>query len=263
MAENKQNVVKSEKAIEVNGKKVGTVKEINQNALTGDCWTVQMNGLDACADCEFYGTKRCGGGATLMHMIIDYFDNYGAWLHREVERYFDENPDDTFNALVQTLERSERNPHLMLPIRRYKTYINKLRTVNSEEKKERLDDKFPYMKIREEGELLEKSGYHQPVSEGKYACGCELVTDKGAYRDEVYEYEGVKLYYLHQHCIVAEYDEKYLLDDADYRTKTTRGRMNVYVDGYRIYQEDYEWFIEEKEDDVEIDFHAGIEIPKV
>ena len=39
------------------------VKEINidQNALTGECWLVQFQGFRACKNCEFKGKRNCGG----------------------------------------------------------------------------------------------------------------------------------------------------------------------------------------------------------
>ena len=36
-------------------------KVIEQNELTSDCWLIQINGLDACINCEFKDTDECGG----------------------------------------------------------------------------------------------------------------------------------------------------------------------------------------------------------
>ena len=50
----------------INGQVVETdVKEIDQSKLTSDCWLIQINGLQACSECEFRNTKDCGGGKTL------------------------------------------------------------------------------------------------------------------------------------------------------------------------------------------------------
>jgi len=35
--------------------------EVDQNSLTSDCWLVQIQGLKACANCEFRNTPECGG----------------------------------------------------------------------------------------------------------------------------------------------------------------------------------------------------------
>ena len=34
---------------------------VNKAKLTAECWGVQFNGLEACNECEFKGTKECGG----------------------------------------------------------------------------------------------------------------------------------------------------------------------------------------------------------
>jgi hypothetical protein len=55
-----------QKAEVKNGKMViAETKVIDQSKLTGDCFYVQINGLEACKTCEFRGTDECGGGATL------------------------------------------------------------------------------------------------------------------------------------------------------------------------------------------------------
>lgn len=36
-------------------------KEIPQNTLSAECWLVQINGLEACEDCELLNTEECGG----------------------------------------------------------------------------------------------------------------------------------------------------------------------------------------------------------
>ena len=44
-------------------------KEIDQNTLTSDCWSIQINGLSACTKCEYNNTDECGGGETLKNLI--------------------------------------------------------------------------------------------------------------------------------------------------------------------------------------------------
>jgi len=34
---------------------------IPQNQMTSECWSVQMEGLDACGKCPFRDTEDCGG----------------------------------------------------------------------------------------------------------------------------------------------------------------------------------------------------------
>ena len=49
--------------IENNKIVVDSSKEIDQSALTADCWLIQFDGLSACEDCEFLNTPDCGGQA--------------------------------------------------------------------------------------------------------------------------------------------------------------------------------------------------------
>lgn len=37
------------------------IKVINSSALACECWLVQTWGLDACFDCEYLDTDKCGG----------------------------------------------------------------------------------------------------------------------------------------------------------------------------------------------------------
>jgi hypothetical protein len=37
------------------------VKTIRQSGLSGECWSVQIWGLDRCERCEHRGTEDCGG----------------------------------------------------------------------------------------------------------------------------------------------------------------------------------------------------------
>jgi hypothetical protein len=46
----------------------GTIREIDQEKLTSDCWLVQFSGLDECKKCPARGTVECGGGETLRKM---------------------------------------------------------------------------------------------------------------------------------------------------------------------------------------------------
>ena len=34
---------------------------VDQNALTSECWSVQFRGFIACKGCEFKGKRDCGG----------------------------------------------------------------------------------------------------------------------------------------------------------------------------------------------------------
>jgi hypothetical protein len=48
-------------AIENGQLKIVESKEVDQRSLTSDCWPIQIEGIKACTECEFLGTKDCGG----------------------------------------------------------------------------------------------------------------------------------------------------------------------------------------------------------
>lgn len=120
-------------------------------------------------------------------------------------------------------------------------------------------------------ERIEQSGWHKPERKKSYdrmamrrdrkkwECGCELVTDKGAYRDEIYELDsGAVIYYLHQSPIVVQHGDSYRLDSCGYQTRTTRKRMNKNLPfGYRVRQRSGDWFVS-LPDDTEVEFEDGM-----
>lgn len=103
---------------------------------------------------------------------------------------------------------------------------------------------------KERGEVLEKSGYHQPRSGrvgGFRGCGCRLTTESGAYRDvSVKLPDGRVVHYYHQTAVVVKKpDGGYRLRTDGYRTSTTKKRINEHTpDSVTVYQADYEWFLD-------------------
>lgn len=111
--------------------------------------------------------------------------------------------------------------------------------------------KISYDDARENGENTHRSGWHKP---GRFQsgspfhhpprCGCELVTEKGAYRDETYVVDGATVHYYHQSPVVVEVDGRYRLDNCGYQTSTTKDRINDHLPrGYHLIQRDFEWYI--------------------
>ena len=49
--------------VELKDGKLVTVfsKEIDNSTLTSDCWSIQFEGLNACARCPFLNKRNCGG----------------------------------------------------------------------------------------------------------------------------------------------------------------------------------------------------------
>jgi len=92
-----------------------------------------------------------------------------------------------------------------------------------------------------EGTVIEKDSYHQP----NRTCGCTFTTGKGAYRDVTVKYDGATVHFYHQSPVVVVEGRTRRLDSHGYRTRTTKDRINRYLpDGYEVYQEAYEWYLE-------------------
>lgn len=104
-------------------------------------------------------------------------------------------------------------------------------------------DVTDYSSIVELGNVIEKSGYHQP-SKGHHTCSCDFETKNGAYRDVVVEAFDTTIVYLHQNPIVLKGESVVELYSRGYETKTTKQRLNEHTpSGYKVIQRDYEWYV--------------------
>lgn len=112
----------------------------------------------------------------------------------------------------------------------------------------------------ERGEIVEKSGYHQP-GRGRVYCGCDLTTRKGAYRDVTVRVDGVTVHYYHQSPVVVTDGETWRIDNHGYKTATTKERICRYLPaGYSVIQRDFEWFVTTP-DGERLPFKNGMTIP--
>lgn len=116
----------------------------------------------------------------------------------------------------------------------------------------------------EDGEVTNRDGYHQPQNRHprQRSCGCELTTEKGAYRDVTVELpDGRVAHFYHQTPVVVE--EKngiFRLNSSGYRTSTTKERINRYLPaGYRLIQRDFDWLVVGPDGEREV-FWDGMEI---
>lgn len=107
-------------------------------------------------------------------------------------------------------------------------------------------DKISFAEAQKKGELVDKSGYHQPQNHSRHMnCGCELTTGKGAYRDMTFKMpSGEIVHFYHQSPVVIEQNGKYRLDNCRYHTKSTKERINRYLpSGFKLIQRDFDWYI--------------------
>lgn len=98
--------------------------------------------------------------------------------------------------------------------------------------------------------MVEKSGYHQPRSGrvGRSRCGCDLTTDKGAYRDMTIEMpDGAVVHFYHQSPVVVEKFGVFRLDNCGYQTSTTKQRINTHAPVHLV-QRDFEWYLTDNGD---------------
>lgn len=102
-----------------------------------------------------------------------------------------------------------------------------------------------FTEATEKGEIINKSGYHQPNQSGHMPnCGCELTTEKGAYRDVSVEMDDFTVHFYHQSPVVIEQGNFYRIDSCGWQTSTTKERINRYLPpGISVYQEDFDWFV--------------------
>lgn len=117
-----------------------------------------------------------------------------------------------------------------------------------------------FIETVEKGEIIKKSGYHQPGGRGGCTT-CKRTTEKGAYRDVSVSLSGSTVHFYHQSPVVIEYSDFYQLDSCGYRTSTTKERINRHIPfGYKVIQQDYEWYLETP--DGRTDFSDGMVIQK-
>lgn len=205
----------------------------------------------------------CGGGKTLIAHIIEHDDLMTKY---ETTKFFEKNPDASFYEWVQFCKGGGYHgiPTAEHGLRRYKRQVKIEREKLKEENDLRsgnlvafdLDKSFPYEEVSKTGERIFRRNWHYPN-----LCDCDLVTEKGAYRDEAYRIDDWTVYYYHQHAIAAIIGCRVVLDSCGYRTVTTKERMNCYINplGYRVYSKDWVWYVDTGGNTVK--FHDGMVLP--
>lgn len=124
-----------------------------------------------------------------------------------------------------------------------------------------------YGDATDRGEITERDGWHKPPRTTGYrdrrpSCGCALETDKGAYRDvSVKMPDGTVVHFYHQSPVVARRGTTYRLSSCGYRTATTKERINRHLPaGYRVYQQDFQWYLSTPGDGDDMEFRDGMMI---
>lgn len=224
------------------------VKVIPQSQLSGDCWLVQFEGLDACVNCQEFMKEECGGGQTLTLKII-HKCNASIWDQTQAYTYWNDGEsldmidDKSFHDFLKWCK---EHRCMEYPIRKYKRTIESKRIAKSNipPNTQRLDDMHPFEKeyYDKSNKIINESGYHQ-----MHQCSCVKTTRKGSYRDVIVELpNGDRVYYYHQHAIVKRMaDSKVIIDSCGYRTMTTLERINRYLHHSRVYQSKWVWYFVE------------------
>ncbi|MFA5307431.1 MAG: hypothetical protein WC365_08340 [Candidatus Babeliales bacterium] len=238
-------------AITVHNDKNIKVNTIKQSNLTSNCWLVQMNGFEACADCQFYTfnrktgklkvTSQCGGGQTLALMLKTF--GMSMYDKCKASEFWKAHPNASFTKFVQSMQKQGRWEH---PLRKYKNKIKDLYQIATEKQSHQqtqsLNELYPYTEIstNPNAKRIIATNSHYPTQ-----CTCETGYKKTAYRDETYTFEDKTIYYYHQHAIAVKTKDSITFDSCGFRTSTTKERINNYLpQPYRLYQDSHKWFIE-------------------
>lgn len=261
MVDYKEVELKNGKVIE---KEVYTKK---QSELTADCWIVQFKGLFACKECEEYCKKDCGGGKTLLNILVSEIEKTGIKIDNVLsimERHF------IAESIEKELSFYDTCKYKMIwRLKKvYQKYVNIAYRNKQDLDRQKdneytpLNELYPFFDILEKGKIISKGGYHQGFS-----CTCKNTTSKGSYKDIVIEYDNKTLYYYHQNCIMIKEGNSYILDNCGFLTVTTKDRLCEYMpDNYFIFQKQYKWYIADRSKqypwnkDNRIDFYNGIEL---
>jgi len=221
--------------------------------LTSECWLVQFRGLEACVDCELFNTRECGGGLTLIKMVLSEHKGTPPAAWWALGKLQELDPAPTFYEIREMVSACDsRIPYisaLQYPIRKYLHEVKLSRIAKRDSSRHpgapKLDPLYPHEEVSASARRLLAMGWHRP-----WACECRGITPAGAaYRDEVYQLpDGTLVFYLHQHAIVALKPiggrVSVTLDSCGWRTYTTKLRMNRWIPGgYLVYQKRYTWYL--------------------
>jgi len=119
-----------------------------------------------------------------------------------------------------------------------------------------------YRTLVEEGEVVGKSGQHDSST----GCDCEFEEPIDKYRDKIVEYNGRKYIIYHTTPVLVDDTlwSTIILDSGGWKTKSTKERINRHLpDGFKLYQEDNEWYLERKGDREDVEFHDGMKISTI
>lgn len=119
-----------------------------------------------------------------------------------------------------------------------------------------MDVDTKYKTVVNRGNVLNKSGRHNSSSK----CDCDFDSELGHYRDVEVMYDGYRYVFYHSTAIIVESpDGEYRLSSGGWKTKSTKERINRNLpSGYKLVQEDYDWFIQTQES--MINFRSGMVI---
>jgi len=254
------------------------VNVIKQSSLTSDCWMVQMQGFDACVDCQFYAfnpksgqlrkKSECGGGQTLALMIKN-IANMSIWDQDRAGRFFQANPEASFVKFALAMDKERAWTH---PLRKYRMKIKDLTEIEKTEQvfghHRSLDVDFPYQQTLTDTYSPKPTfkRTHAENSHKPWQCTCVVPEGrKTTPRDETFvdNIAHITIYYYHQHCIVFEQKFKdcteYVLDSCGFHTSTTKDRLNNYLpQGYSLSQQNHKWLLSTPHGT--IDFYDGMRV---
>jgi len=216
--------------------------------LTPDCWLVQFNGLEACATCPEFKGVECGGGITLVSILLDHCGVALSPLEKsEIGNYFQDSENGTFYGLLQYLENPVYLPRSLSRLEQeYTKQVKKIQSRLKEPTGIRLKDHFSWQNHKD-NEIIARGGYHGVNNQ--YGCNsCEPIKglSQASYRDIIIKLkDGTIIYYVHQNPVAVRLEDRYILDSCNYRTQLTKGRLNRFLPYGQggIFSEGLNWYL--------------------
>jgi len=229
------------------------IEERVKERAMGDCWPVQMGGVDECVGCELFNTPECGGGVTLVSIILGWCPGAPLAAYSALTELYRLEERPSFHEIRRMVKEGDERvmwaSALDYPINHYLRWVKRQKIVKEDRERHPeaplLNKLYPYKEVSETGKLLLRGGWHRPQ-----VCGCEPITPGGgAYRDEAYMIldwgsDPRVVIYLHQNAIMVLLPYLLMIDSCGWRTPTTLNRLNKWLPkGYRIYQRRWRWYL--------------------
>lgn len=229
--------------------------------LTSDCWMLQIKGIEACVDCQYQLGPDCGGGLTLIQ-AIDHEKGLSRIAKTIALDYFEADA-GSFYDFLKFLKRNKDDGMHEIALEQIKGGYEHLLSRESAQPSTVVDtdEEFPFDYVYNNGNVIERSGWHNLGSQYN-RCDCDPLDNlsNASYRDLIIKFKGKRIRYYHQHAIAIRDNDELIVSSCGWHTPTTKERINRELPaGITLYQKDWEWYLKDA-DGIQVDFVDGIKI---